>query len=107
MLLGEEVNLSHHGLSMDCVWKGAKGLVAVLGLRSPRRESPEGFAQRKLCEARTIKVGVHVCICASMHVCVCSGAHTLACALCVSVELVLLVYVAEVSVEDTSQRADF
>ena len=40
--------------------KGATGLVAVLGLRSPRRESPEGFAQRKVCEARTIKVCVHV-----------------------------------------------
>ena len=98
-VVGEEVNLSHCGQGMDEVWKGATGLVAVLGLRSPRRESPEGFAQRKLCEARTIKVCVHVCVCVS-------GAHTLACDQCVSVVVVLLLCVAEVSVEGTTQRAD-
>ena len=46
-------------------------------------------------------------MCVYRHACVCvSGAHTLVCDQCVSVEVVLLLCVAEVSVEGTTQRAD-
>lgn len=70
---------------------------------------PEGSLLKALHKESSVKLepSRYVCMCVYKHACVCvSGAHTLACDQCVSVEVVLLLCVAEVSVEGTTQRAD-
>ena len=70
---------------------------------------PEGSLLKAFHKESSVKLEPSrcVCMCVCKHACVrVSGAHTLACGQCVSVELVLLLCVAEVSVEGTTQCAD-